>query len=126
MTLAIYDNSRSEFIDISLCVKEGGLKWQRNDVDGPNAGRNIEGTMERDRVATKMRLDVTCILLTDSELQYLQQLIYPEYIQVQYYDPLWGMRNVWMYSNNNPATYSHIDSKGVELWKEVTFPLIEV
>ena len=112
--------------DITPYIALGGVKWQRNDVDGPAAGRTITGTMERDRVATKMRLDITCILLTDSELQYIQQLIHPEYIQVYYYDPLWGTRTVWMYANNNSAVFSHLDEKGVELWKEVTFPLIEV
>lgn len=127
MNVEIFDNTANKYIDISLCIKEGGVKWQRNDIDGTNAGRNIEGTMERDRVATKMRLDITCILLTVSELQYIQELIYPEYIQVSYRDPLLGTRvGVWMYANNNSAVISHYDSRGVELWKEITFPLIEV
>lgn len=126
MTVAIYDNTAQKFIDITLTIKEGGLKWSRNDVDGANAGRNIEGTMERDRVATKIRMDITCILLTYSELQYIQELIYPEYIQVRYNDPLFGTRTVWMYANNNSSVFSHYDDKGVELWKEIAFPLIEV
>ena len=125
MTLAIAD-SHGNMIDITACVAENGIKWHRNDIDGPNAGRNIDGTMERDRVATKIRMDVTCVFLTYDELKQVFGLIYPEYIQVYYNDPLWGTRTVWMYSNNHPATFSHYDTHGVELWKEVTFPLIEV
>lgn len=114
------------WMDITPQIALGGVKWQRNDIDGPNAGRTITGTMERDRVATKIRLDITCILLDETEVQSILQLIAPEYIYVRYDDPQMGQRTVWMYSNNNPATFSHVDSRGVEMWKEVTFPLIEV
>lgn len=119
-------NSSNSWVDITSTIALGGVKWTRNDVDGPNAGRTITGTMERDRVATKIRLDVTCTMLTSTELSNLLQLIYPEYIQVRYTDPQMGSRTVWMYSNNNPAVFSHYDAQSNEWWKEITFPLIEV
>ena len=119
-------NSSNSWVDITSKIALGGVKWQRNDVDGPAAGRSITGEMIRDRVATKMRMDVTCILLSEADLQSIQQLIYPEYVQVRYTDPLLGSRTVWMYANNNSAVYSHKDSRNVELWKEIVFPLIEV
>jgi len=114
------------WMDITPQIALGGVTWKRNDIDGPNAGRTITGVMERDRVATKIRLDVTCILLDEDTLKNILQLIYPEYIYVRYDDPQRGQRTVWMYSNNNPATISHYDTQGNLVWKEVTFPLIEV
>lgn len=113
--------------DITPYIALGGVKWQRNDVDGPAAGRTITGTMERDRVATKMRMDVTCIIMDATTLNTIMALIEPEYITVSYSDPMIGSRsNVVMYSNNNSCVYSHKDIHGVEMWKEITFPLIEV
>ena len=114
------------WMDITPQIALGGVTWKRNDIDGPNSGRTITGTMERDRVTTKIRLDVTCILLDEYTLKNILQLIYPEYIYVRYDDPQMGQRTVWMYSNNNPATISHYDTQGNLVWKEVTFPLIEV
>ena len=124
MTIQIKSNNT--FVDITNLIAIGGVKWTRNDVDGPNAGRNIEGTMERDRVATKMKMEITCILLNETDLQTLLQLIAPEYVSVKYDDPQLGNRTVWMYANNNSAVSSHYDSHLKMWWKEVTFPLVEV
>ena len=113
--------------DITPYIALGGVKWQRNDVDGPNAGRTITGTMERDRVAIKIRMDVSLTMLDSTTLATVLALIQPEYIQVSYSDPLLGSRsNVWMYSNNHPATFSHYDAQNNQWWKDITFPLIEV
>lgn len=112
--------------DITNLIAIGGVKWSRNDIDGPSAGRTITGTMERDRVATKMKMEITCVLLSEDELQTLLQLIAPEYVYVRYDDPQLGQRSVWMYANNNSATSSHYDVHLDMWWKEVTFPLIEV
>ncbi len=126
MNIEIYSSSQAAWVSITPMIGLGGVKWTRNDVDGPNAGRNIEGTMERDRVATKIRLDITCTMLTSTSLSTLLNLIYPEYVHVRYSDPMLGTRTVWMYSNNNPAVFSHYDLQSQEWWKEITFPLIEV
>ena len=47
-------------VDFSKYVASGGLKWSRNDIDSPNTGRTLDGLMHRGRVATKIRLDITC------------------------------------------------------------------
>ena len=126
MKIEIYSSTASAFVDVTPWIALNGVKWQRNDVDGPNAGRTITGTMERDRVATKIRMDVTCAMIRSTDLETLLKLIYPEYIQVRYTDPQMGTRTVWMYSNNNPAVFSHYDAQNSQWWKDVTFPLIEV
>ena len=112
-------------VDITPYIAFGGLKWSRNDVDGVNAGRNINGKMIRDRVATKIRLDITCIPLESSVLQTILNLIYPEYVTVTYDDPMYGRRTARMYSNNNPASFAISRHNGKEIWDGITFPLIE-
>ena len=103
----------------------GGLKWQRNDIEAPGTGRTMDGTLQRGRVATKIRLDITCKPLKASELQALLTAIYPQYVSVTYDDPMYGRVSKTMYSNNNPASFLMIDSNGDEMWTGITFPLIE-
>lgn len=47
-------------LDMIPYVARGGIKWQRSDIEGENAGHMLNGTMRRDRIAVKIRLDVTC------------------------------------------------------------------
>lgn len=112
-------------VDMTPYIAYGGLKWSRNDIDSPNTGRSIDGLMHRGRVATKIRLDVTCRLLKADELMLILNTILPEYVTVTYDDPMYGTVTKTMYSNNNPAVYQLNKSDGREYWSGVTFPLIE-
>jgi hypothetical protein len=47
-------------VDFMPFIAKQGVKWQRNDIDAPNSGRTMDGMMQRGRVATKIRLDITC------------------------------------------------------------------
>lgn len=113
-------------VDMTKYMAYGGLKWQRNDVEAPDAGRNMAGTMERGRVATKIRMDITCRPLTSTELSTVLTAIQPETVTVTYDDPLYGYTAKTMYSNNNPASFLIKKKDGREYWSGVTFPLIEV
>lgn len=116
-------------VDITPYIAFGGIKWSRNDVDGPNAGRMQNGEMQRDRISTKYRWDITCRPLTAAEQATLLQLIQPEYINVEYTDPLTNLtvsEPVRCYSNNFPSTYMIVDSRGVEWWTGLSFPVIQV
>lgn len=112
-------------LDVVPFIALGGLKWQRNDVEAPGTGRTMDGTLQRGRVATKIRLDITCKPLRASELRTLLNAIYPQYVSVTYDDPMYGTVTKTMYSNNNPASFLLIDSNGEETWSGITFPLIE-
>lgn len=111
--------------DITGLIASGGFKWSRNDVDGPNAGRTITGTMIRDRVATKIRLDISCRLMTGTEHDALMQLLMPDFVQVTYEDPVYGLTTKTMYANNHHSTFYKEMTSGIEYWKDVSFPLIE-
>lgn len=103
-------------------IAQNGIKWQRNDLDGSNAGRTMDGTMHRERITSKVRLDVTCIPLSSEEAAAVLNAIYPEYVDVEYTDPMYGRVVKTMYSNNTPATYINTIS---DRWEGITFPLIE-
>lgn len=113
-------------VDMLPYVAYNGLKWQRADVDGPNAGRGMDATVIRDRVATKIRLDVTCRPLYLAEASTVLSAIKPEFVSVTYTDPeAGGNVTKTMYSNNIPAQFLMRDRQGREMWSGITFPLIE-
>lgn len=110
--------------DILPYIANNGLKWSRNDVDGPNAGRSLDGLMHRDYIATKVRWDVTCIPLTSAQLSTVLSLIAPQSVTLEYTDPVTGVDvSGTFYSNNYPATV--FTSEGGGLWMGLVFPLIE-
>lgn len=112
-------------VDISKYIAYGGVKWQRTDVDGEGAGRDLSGELRRNRVCTKHRLDVTCRPLTTDEAQIVLNLILPEWVEVRYTDPQAGVVTRTMYANNNPASFMMRKPNGVEYWGGIAFPLIE-
>ena len=111
--------------DITNWIAEKGIKWTRNDLDGPNAGRTLSGLMIRDRVAIKIKLEITCKELYGEDLQTLLTLLLPEYVDVTYNDPLYGEVTKTMYSNNNTSILNRIDTAGKRVWGSIMFPLIE-
>ena len=111
--------------DITNLIKYQGFKWSRNDADGQNAGRNLLGDMIRDRVATKMRLDISCKPMLKAEHDMLMNLLMPEFVTVQYDDPVFGFTSKVMYANNNNSEYCIKKRNGREYWYNVTFPLVE-
>lgn len=118
--------SSGAYTDMTPYLAEGGLKWSRNDIDASSAGRDtMDGLMHRARVAIKARLDCTCRPLTQAELSTVLSVINPEWLQVQYSDPITNTTvTAKMYSNNIPATFL-IMRGTTQLWGGVTFPLIE-
>lgn len=112
-------------VDIAKIIKQKGLKWTRNDIDSANAGRVLSGLMNRGRVCTKYKFEVTCVPLTQPIASKLLNLIYPQYVMLHYVDPMLGERNVSFYSNNVPATFNSQATDGSLLWDDLSFPLVE-
>lgn len=113
-------------IDMTPYIAHGGVKWQRSDVDSSEAGRSLDGRLMRSRVATKVRLDVTCRPLTAKEASIVLSAIMPVWVTVEYTDPQVGTEVIkTMYANNNPASFLMTNGAGVEYWGGITFPLIE-
>ena len=111
--------------DILPYIANQGLKWQRSDVDGPNAGRLMTGDQVRDRRATKIRWDVTCRGVTGQELAMLLTLIEPEFVSLRYTDPVTNTVKVGdFYANNFPVQFCFMHRDGKEYWTGLTFPLI--
>lgn len=112
-------------IDILPYVESDGIKITIEDLDGPNAGRGLNGLMIRDRVASKMKWEIKCKPLYSDDAQIILRLIMPQFVTVSTnIDPLYGERSTIFYSNNRPATAAMIYDSDV-LWTGIEFPLIE-
>ena len=113
-------------VDITKWIAYGGVKWQRADVDGANAERTLDGTMVRDRKATKYRFDITCVPLKAEDLATILTLIQPEFVTFTYTDPATNTEvSAQYYANNFPAQLTHIFKNGEVLWTGLTFPLVQ-
>ena len=112
-------------VSIVSYIAEDGIKWQRNDIEIEDAGRTLDGVMHRDRVDSKVRLDIKCRPLKSSEAMAVLGAIKPEFVTVRYIDPQDGSVTRTMYSNNIPAICATINPDGTAVWKGIEFPLIE-
>ena len=126
MTVEIYDNSTSSWFDITPWIAWQGLTFSRNDVDSPQAGRDIAGYLHRGRVASKEKMNVQTVQLTRAQSSKLQTLLYPETIMVRVtpYPRTNAAQILNMYSNNVKTTYVIHRENGEDL-QSLSFPLIE-
>ena len=113
--------------DITKYIKFGGITFSRNDVEAPDAGRDMAGLMHRGRVAIKERMDISTVLLTRSQAAQLHSLLEPESfsVTVNPYPNTNASKTMTMYSNSIKTTYViHRDSG--EEYQELSFPLVEM
>ena len=126
MKVEIYNATTSQWFDITPWIAWQGLTFSRNDVDAPDAGRDMSGLMHRGRVSVKEKMNVQTIQLTRAQSSFLQTLLYPETIQVRVtpYPRTNGAYTMSMYTNNVKTTYVIHRQNGEDL-QSLSFPLIE-
>ena len=126
MTVEIYDRTNLTWVDITPWIAWQGLSFSRNDVDAPNAGRDMSGYMHRGRVAVKEKMNINTVPLTRAQSARLQTLLYPETILVRVtpYPRTNAAQTLNMYSNNVKTSYVIHKESGEDL-ETLSFPLIE-
>ena len=126
MTVEI-KNSSNTWVDITPYIAFGGLTFSRNDVDAPDAGRDMSGLMHRGRVSVKEKMNIQTVQLTRQQSADLQTLLYPASIQVRVtpYPRTNAAHTMSMYTNNVKTTYVIHRANGEDL-QSLSFPLIEL
>lgn len=127
MTVEIYDAANTTWVDITPMIAWQGLTFSRNDIDSWDAGRSMDGTMHRGRLAVKEKMEVKTVQLTRAQSSALQTLLYPESIQVRVtpYPRTNSAHTMNMYSNNVKTTYVIHRENGEDL-QSLSFPLVEI
>lgn len=120
-------NSGGTWVDITPYIAWQGLTFSRNDVDAPDAGRDMSGLMHRGRVAVKEKMNINTVQLTRAQCSTLQTLLYPESISVRVtpYPRTNAAHTMTMYTNNVQTTYVIHRANGEDL-QSLSFPLIEL
>ena len=126
MTIEIYNTSSRTWFNLTPFIKFQGVTFSRNDVDSPDAGRDMSGTMHRGRVASKEKMNISTIQLTRAQSATIQSLLFPETILVRVnpYPRTNASATFNMYSNNVKTQYVIHRENGEDM-QELTFPLIE-
>ena len=124
--MIIYTPIKLDNDEITRFIAESGIKWSLNIIDGPNAGRNILGTMILDYVASKVRLDISCRTLNQTDVRTLLAILSRRVFSVSYNDPQYGNVMKRMYTNNYSGTLDMLYDNNGEEWEGFTFPLIEL
>ena len=127
MTVEIYNNATSQWVDITPLIAWQGLTFSRNDVDAPDAGRDMSGLMHRGRVAVKEKININTVQLTRAQSSTLQTLLYPQSFSVRVtpYPRTNMAHTMTMYTNNVKTTYVIHRANGEDL-QSLSFPLIEL
>lgn len=114
-------------VNIVPYIAYQGLKYQHSDIDAPDSGRTMDAVMHRGRVASKIRLDVTCRPLNVADTARVLSAISPEWVTVTFTDPMTATTTTkTMYSNNRTASFLiKRDNDANDLWMIEPFPLIE-
>lgn len=113
-------------VDLVPYLVEGGYRLERSDGDGSDAGRTMDYTMHRARIATKFRIDAELKPLYTEDAEKVLQAIMPEYVEVTYTNPfLGGTQITTMYSNNNTAEVDTSFGDGKDRWIVDAIALVE-
>lgn len=126
MRVEIYNETTSQWFDITPWIAWQGLSFSRSDVDSPDSGRDMAGFMHRGRVAIKEKMNIKTVQLTRAQCTKLYGLLLPEtiYVRVSPYPETNASKTMYMYSNNVKTDYVIARENGEEL-KAMSFPLIE-
>lgn len=94
-----------------------------NDIDA-ETGRNANGTIVRDRVAVKRKIECEWGMLTQEEMQTLLNAVTPVFFSVKYIDPQIGETTKTMYVGDRTAPVYNFNSK-FKLWSSLKMNFIE-
>lgn len=94
-----------------------------NDIDA-ETGRNANGTIVRDRVAVKRKIECEWGMLTQEEMQKLLNAVTPVFFSVKFIDPQIGETTKTMYVGDRTAPVYNFNSK-FKLWSSLKMNFIE-
>ena len=82
MVFEILNENTSQYVDITPYIAHGGIKWSRNDVDGPNAGRMQNGEMI-DSVKTDNFYNGVFVFRNVAQGDYTLKVVHSDYYSLE-------------------------------------------
>lgn len=116
-------------LDMLPYILKDGLRIIRNDIDSPDSGRMLDGTMRRDRVIAPYRAEVNIKSnLSTQEVSAICNAVYPQYVQVRFLAPREGNvieRMFYVSTVPSAVIVDRGDGNG-SVWDSFSFNMIEV
>jgi hypothetical protein len=112
--------------DYSDFVAEDGYQWEDNDIDGDGAGRAMDTMMDRDLLADKTKLQISCRDLLQSESSAILMDIKQEFYEATVLDACKGEITCQMYTSSRKAAIAVIRDDGEVVWSGLSFSMIEM
>ena len=100
------------------------VTYDRYDMDSEESFRGLDGTMQRDRIATKVKLNCQWNGLTADEMRQLLSAMEDVFFDIYYYDPLEGYTTKKFYVGDRSAPVYSV-SNGKIIFKSFTANFIE-
>ena len=124
--IAIAEVGSSTFTDMPTPAFNGGYQVDIMDVDASTTGRNQSGTMIRDRVAVKRKINCTWNYLTPRQMQVLLSAVQSPFFQVKYLDPLTNSYQTrTFYVGDRSAPMYSMEAKTGTLYTSLSMNFIE-
>lgn len=102
-------------------------QWKLQDVSASDAGRTEEGVMDKARIGQVVALELSWQNVTTAVAKNILTAFQPEYVSVQYTDPLFGTgasyRKTKTFYVGDRAAPMYNSKQG--LWSNISFNLIE-
>lgn len=112
--------------DVLPFIKDRGIHWEEDDIEGPNSVRTMDGKEHPDTITEKRRIQIDLNAMTISETRPLFAAIKGEsWIFETDIDPEYGIASFEAKCKKKPATCLVIND-GVPLWDEISIPIIEL
>ena len=124
--ISIAELDSTVFTDMPEPAFNGGYQVDIMDVDASTTGRNQAGTMIRDRVAIKRKINCTWNYLTPRQMQILLTAVQSPFFQVKYLDPLTNsVQTRTFYVGDRSAPMYSKSAKSGTLYTSLTMNFIE-
>ena len=107
-------------------IAEGGLTFDTEDIDAPDAGRTLDGKMHRARVATKLKIFIRFRPLTGAQLTIIRNLVTAQTFTVKFYDPGGNQVSKTMYKGKDTYDAQFIYDSATGLYINFEMHFIEV
>lgn len=118
-------SASGQWHDYSAYVKIDGYSWSRNDIDSEKTTRTKDTKLRRDKLGTKRKLSYNMVPMPREIAALLDDDLNQPTFKARILD-LHGEQIRTFYCSRFPANLRRVYEDGVELWKGVSFDMIEV
>lgn len=101
------------------------FKWKKSDISAKNAGRTNDTVMHKNRIGKKRTLSLGWTNLSKQEIHGILVAFDPEYVHVQYWDPLDGSEVVREFYTGDMEADVRWWRRGRERYSTLSFDIIE-